>query len=120
MKIVLTQMCCIELQFGVRLHVTQGLHKNYGQNASSTNSCYIPLNEVRQILECFIFETKFLKSYGMLTEELELTRCHLLFYCTSYRLKIFRALLCPSSGARDYDVHYHIGRFVLWRWKRWR
>jgi len=26
---------------------------------------------------------------------------------------MFRALLCPSSGARDYDVVYHIGRFVL-------
>jgi len=25
---------------------------------------------------------------------------------------MFRALLCPSSGARDYDVDYHIGRFV--------
>jgi len=41
------------------------------------------------------------------------TRCHVLFYCTSYRLNLFRALLCPSSGARDYDVDYHIGRFVL-------
>jgi len=26
---------------------------------------------------------------------------------------MFRALLCPSSGARDYDVAYHFGRFVL-------
>ena len=26
---------------------------------------------------------------------------------------MFRALLCPSSGARDYDVVYHIGRVVL-------
>jgi len=26
---------------------------------------------------------------------------------------MFRALLCPSSGARDYDVDYHIDRFVL-------
>jgi len=24
---------------------------------------------------------------------------------------MFRALLCPPSGARDYDVDYHIGRF---------
>ena len=23
---------------------------------------------------------------------------------------MFRALLCPSSGARDYDVAYHIGK----------
>jgi len=26
---------------------------------------------------------------------------------------MFRALLCPSSGVRDYDVDYHIGRLVL-------
>jgi len=26
---------------------------------------------------------------------------------------MFRALLCPSSGARDYDVDYQIGRVVL-------
>jgi hypothetical protein len=41
------------------------------------------------------------------------TRRHLLFCCTSYRLNMFRALLCPPSGARDYDVDYHIGRVVL-------
>jgi len=26
---------------------------------------------------------------------------------------MFRALVCPSSGARDYDIDYHIGRLVL-------
>ena len=26
---------------------------------------------------------------------------------------MFRALLCPSSGARVYNVYYHTGRFVL-------
>jgi len=26
---------------------------------------------------------------------------------------MFQALLCPSTGARDYDVVYHIGRVVL-------
>jgi len=26
---------------------------------------------------------------------------------------MFQALLCPSSGARDYDVDYHIGSFFL-------
>ena len=26
---------------------------------------------------------------------------------------MFRASPCPSSGARDYAVHYHIGRIVL-------
>jgi len=28
-------------------------------------------------------------------------------------LNMFRALLCPPSGAHDYNVDYHIGRFVL-------
>jgi len=26
---------------------------------------------------------------------------------------MFQAPLCPSSGARDYNVDYHIDRFVL-------
>ena len=26
---------------------------------------------------------------------------------------MFRALICPSSGARDCAIDYHIGRFVL-------
>ena len=26
---------------------------------------------------------------------------------------MFRALLCPSSGARDYNIDYHIGYFIL-------
>ena len=26
---------------------------------------------------------------------------------------MFRVLLCPSSGARDYAVDYHIFRFAL-------
>jgi len=26
---------------------------------------------------------------------------------------MLRALLCPSSGARDYNIDYNIGRFVL-------
>jgi len=26
---------------------------------------------------------------------------------------MFQALLCPSSGDRDYNVDYHIGRIVL-------
>jgi len=25
---------------------------------------------------------------------------------------MFQALICPSSGARDYDVVYHVGRVV--------
>jgi len=27
---------------------------------------------------------------------------------------MFQALLCPSSGAHDYSVDYHIGRPVSW------
>jgi len=53
-----------------------------------------------------------MKQYIVL-ENKKPTRCHLLFYYTSYRLNIFQALLCPSSGARDYDVDYNIGRLVL-------
>jgi len=43
----------------------------------------------------------------------KVTRCHLIIYFTTYRLNMFQVLLCPSSGARDYDIVYHIGRVVL-------
>ena len=63
------------------------------------------------------YEGQILMSVGpcviVITEEQKPTSCHLLFYCTSYRLNMFQALLCPSSGARDCNVDYHIGRFVL-------
>jgi len=32
------------------------------------------------------------------------TRCHLLFYCFSYTLNMFRALLCPK----------HVKRISVW------
>jgi len=33
---------------------------------------------------------------------------------------MFRELLYPSSGARDYDVDYHIGLFRSWFAAGWR
>jgi len=39
-------------------------------------------------------------------EEEKPTRCYILYYCTSYRLNMFRALLCPTSGARDHNDDY--------------
>ena len=47
----------------------------------------------------------------LITEEYNPTRCHLLLYYV--RLNMFRAPLCPSSGAHDDSVGYHIGRLVL-------
>jgi hypothetical protein len=43
----------------------------------------------------------------------ESTRWYLVFYYTYDRLNMFQAPLCPSSGARDYTVDYHMGRLVL-------
>jgi len=64
--------------------------------------------------ECSLTHLGFLDRYCLdLQHRFYTYRCHLIFYCTSYRLNMFQALLCPSSGARDYDVVYHIGRFVL-------
>jgi hypothetical protein len=45
--------------------------------------------------------------------EEEPTRCYLLFYYTYDRLNMFQAPLCPSSGAHDYNVDYHLGCLVL-------
>jgi len=41
------------------------------------------------------------------------TRCCVLFYYTYDTLNMFRALLCPSSGAHDYSADYHVGHPVL-------
>ena len=38
------------------------------------------------------------------------TRCHLLLYYAYVRLNMFRAPLCPLSGAHDDSVGYHTGR----------
>jgi len=49
----------------------------------------------------------------LITEEKNPTRCHLLLHYAYVRLNMFLALLCPSSGAHDDSVGYHIGRLVL-------
>ena len=41
------------------------------------------------------------------------TGCHLLLHCVSYGLNMFLTLLRPSLGARDYNVAYHVGLFIL-------
>jgi hypothetical protein len=45
--------------------------------------------------------------------EKEPTRCYLVFYYTYERLNMFRATLCPSSGAHDYISDYHMDRLIL-------
>jgi hypothetical protein len=49
----------------------------------------------------------------VINEEEELIRCYLVFYCTYDRHNMFRAALCPSSGAHDYISDYHIDRLIL-------
>ena len=49
----------------------------------------------------------------LINEEYNPTRYHLLLYYAYVRLNMFRAPLCPSSGAHDDSVGYHIGRLVL-------
>jgi hypothetical protein len=48
-----------------------------------------------------------------LNEEEEPTRCYLVFYYTYERLNMFRAALCPSSGAHDYISDYHMDHLIL-------
>ena len=40
-------------------------------------------------------------------------RCGYVGVVSGLQANMFRALLCPSLGARDYNVDYHIGHFVL-------
>ena len=44
------------------------------------------------------------------------TRCHWKVYCTYNMLNMFRALLCPSSGAQDYMCYYRQRCAVLGCW----
>ena len=46
----------------------------------------------------------------LINKEYNPTRCHLLHYYDYVRLNMFRAPLCPSSGAHDDSVGNHIGR----------
>jgi hypothetical protein len=48
----------------------------------------------------------------VINEEEEPTRCYLVFDYTYDRLNIFRAALCPSSGAHDCISDYHTDRLI--------
>ena len=43
--------------------------------------------------------------------QLDATEC---FYCTYNLLNMFRALICPSSGARDYLCYCRIWSVMSW------
>jgi hypothetical protein len=49
----------------------------------------------------------------VISEEEEPTRCYFVFYYTYERLNMFRAALCPSSGAQDYISDCHMDRVIL-------
>jgi hypothetical protein len=40
--------------------------------------------------------------------------CYLVFYYTYDILNMFRAALCPSSGADDYISDYRMERLIIW------
>ena len=134
---------CSKFQGGLCVKIPQtfgnqicGVH-NYQENNSFNLACvchFLPLSHSKNKLLCkfcvlkvqytliqspLTHITLFLKGRNSPHKLQELknkkkpTKCHLLFNCTSYGLNMFRALLCPSSGARNYDVDYHIGRFIL-------
>ena len=44
----------------------------------------------------------FVRASLHMRREVKPTRCHCMLYCTYDMFNMFRALLCPSSGARDY------------------
>jgi hypothetical protein len=52
-------------------------------------------------------------SFILNEEEEEPSRCYLVFYYTYHRLNMFRAPLCPSSGAHDYISDYQMDRLIL-------
>ena len=80
----------------------QGLRPGRGmlhevQNPSFWTHTLLPLCSM-QIREGWVTS----KTQLTLRREEKPTRRHCTLYCTYDTLSIFRALLCPSSGARDY------------------
>jgi hypothetical protein len=53
-------------------------------------------------------------------EEEEPTKCYLVFYYTYEGLNMFRAALCPSSGAHDHISDYHMDHLILRLLMVWR
>jgi hypothetical protein len=49
----------------------------------------------------------------VINEEEEPTRCYLVFYYTYERLNMFRAAMCPSSGAENCISDYHMDHLIL-------
>jgi hypothetical protein len=49
-----------------------------------------------------------LTNINFANKEEEPNRCYLVFYYTYDRLNMFQAPLCPSSGAHDCTVDYHV------------
>jgi hypothetical protein len=49
----------------------------------------------------------------VINEEEEPTGCYVVFYYTYDRLNLFRAALCPSSGAHDHISDYHMDLLIL-------
>ena len=65
-------------------------------------SFHLYIRPIKCICNHFFYFKKILKRKCEMSKEEKLTTCHWMIYCTYNMLNIFRALLCPSSGARDY------------------
>ena len=78
------------------------------QRESSQRDIYCNISTKRLLIfctvtnKCTIKLDVFVRASLHMRREEKPTRCHWLFYCTYNMLNMFRALLCPSSGARDY------------------
>ena len=77
----------------------------YSQPNSVTSVLILLLNsmffKISHILTKFCFNHMNKQQNRLCREEIP-TRCHCMLYCTYDTLNMFRALLCPSSGALDY------------------
>jgi len=56
----------------------------------------------------FTFDECWTVHCGMICGEKKSTRCYRMVYWTYNPLNMFGALLCPSSGARDYTDGYSV------------
>jgi len=86
------------------LFFTLGCKQNQFCFPSINKMCSVRWTDIWWVFDC---------ASSMMCREKRPTRCYTLVYWTYNLLNMFQALLCPSSGARDYTGGYSMWHITL-------
>jgi hypothetical protein len=87
---------CKLCTFRLRRNTVKSTFKTGNMSLCSGCVCY-HLSRIFKLSGCYQKNMQ-----NCMRREEKPTRCHWMLYCTNDTLNMFRALLCPSPGARDY------------------